>query len=157
VFHNLYPTDEAGHPLSAQVFRAAMRDGGGALRLATIEPTARPVFKYEARARAFYQRGLGQWYLWWGNNVFAYQRAGLVRVLGPVSRSLEQLGGIAQGVHPRIRVLPDAANAPQVTAMQHLKQRMMATLALALPALAGALVCLWGWRRARRAADGRGE
>lgn len=151
VFHNLYATDEAGRPVSALAFRAAMRDGGEALRLETIEPAARPVFKYEEKAREFYLRGLDQWYLWWGNNVFAYDRAALVRVLGTVSRSLEQLGGIAQGEHPRIRVLPDAANEAEVAAMERLKRRLLACLAVLLVAFAAALVCLWGWRRARRA------
>ncbi len=154
VFHNLYATDAAGDPLSAQAFRRAMRADQAAVRLVTIEPAARPVFKYESKAREFYLRGLDEWYLWWGNNVFDYERAGLVQVLGPLSRSLEQLGGIAQGVHPRIRVLPDAANAEELAVMQRLKWRVHGALVTALVALVGALVCLGGWLRARRAVGG---
>lgn len=148
VFHNLYMTDEAGRPVSAQAFRAAMRAGGADLVFETIEPDARPVFKYEEKAREFYERGLSQWYLWWGNNVFAYDRAPLVQAFGKVSRSLEQLGGIAQGEHPHIRVLPDPANAAQVAAMERLQKRLLASLVVGVVALLSALMCLWGWWRA---------
>jgi len=152
VFHNLYAANDDGTPVSALEFRAALLRDAGALRLVAIEPRAKPVFKYEDRARDFYRRGLGEWYLWWGNNVYTYDQAALVRTLGTVSRSLEQLGGIAQGVHPRIRVLAEVSNRPQVEAMQRLQRRLWITAALGIAAALAAMVCAWGWSASARRA-----
>ena len=150
VFHNYYITGADGAPVSALEFRTAMLTQPQSLQFHSIEPSALPVFKYEARARQFYERGLGQWYLWWGNDVFTYDDAMLVRIFGPVSRGLEQLGGITQQVYPHIRVLMDDGNREQVLAMQRLKTRMLVALGVALFATMTALLCLAGWLRARR-------
>lgn len=153
-FHNYYVVDAEGQPVSALQFRdgllrGAERDGG--LRFVTIEAGAKPVFKYEDKAWDFYRRGLGEWYLWWGNQVFTYDQAVLVKSFGAVSRALEQLGGIAEGVHPRIRVLADEGNAAAVQALLRLKYHLIVALVLGVAAALAALTCLIGWRRARRA------
>lgn len=150
-FHNYVFIDASGQPVSALEFRAALQRDPGALRFVAIEPNARPVFVHEERARDFYLRGLDQWYLWWGNNVFSYDQALLVRAFGPLSRSLEQLGGIAQGVHPRIRVLATDSNRLQVQRMLHLQQRLWVAAWAGGAALLAAVVCGAGWWRARRA------
>lgn len=149
VFHNYYMTDGSGRPLSALAFRERLRRGAPDLRLALIEPAAKLVFKYEDRAWDFYRRGLDQWYLWWGNAVFSYDRAPLVRAFAPVSRSMEQLGGIAQGVHPRLRVLPDGANADELAALERLRRRLFIAGGVFLLALLGLAACAAGWWRAR--------
>lgn len=132
VFHNYYFTDAQGAVLSAQAFRDAMlRDPNGP-RIHLIEPQARLVFKFENKARNFYRRGLGEWYLWWGNNLFAYDSNPVVRGLGTLSRSLEQIGGIVAGVQPRIRVLSEPGNAPQRQAMASLRLRMFTALFLGI-------------------------
>jgi hypothetical protein len=152
VFHNYYVTGPDGLPVSALEFRAAMLRRPESLKFHPIDPDALPVFKYEAKARQFYERGLGQWYLWWGNDVFTYDDALLVRAFGPVSRALEQLGGIAEQVFPHIRAMVDAGNRAQVQAMRRLKVHLWVALLLTSIAAAAAIVCLVGWRRARREA-----
>ena len=149
-FHNYVFTDAGGRVVSALEFRDALQRDPGALRFVAIEPDARPVFVHEQRARDFYLRGLDQWYLWWGNNVFSYDQALLVRAFAPLSRSLEQLGGITQGVHPRIRVLATDSNRLQVQRMLHLQQRLWVAAWVGGAALLAAVVCGAGWWRARR-------
>jgi hypothetical protein len=140
--------------MSALEFRAAMLKDPASPLLHAIDPDAVPVFKHEVRARQFYERGLRQWYLWWGNAVFSYDDATLVRLLGSVSRSLEQLGGIAQEVHPRIRVLVDDSNLGFVQSMQRLKVQLLVVLVVAIVGLVAALVFGVNWLRAS-AARGR--
>lgn len=155
VFNNMYFTGEDGRPLSAAELHAALQ-GNSPLHVVPIVPTARPGFKYDVKAVDYYRRGLPEWYMWWGNNVFEYDQASLVRLFGGVSRSLEQLGGIVQGAHPHIRVLRDDANSSRLAAMQGLAWRLFVFLGALLVALLSAAICLARARRARRHA-GRAE
>lgn len=155
VFNNMYFTGEDGRPLSAAEVHTALQ-GNSPLHVVPILAAARPGFKYDVKAIDYYRRGLPEWYMWWGNNVFEYDQASLVRFFGGVSRSMEQLGGIVQGTHPRIRVLQDDANASRVAAMQLLAWRMFVFLGALLVALLSAAVCLRQARRARLHA-GRGQ
>jgi hypothetical protein len=152
VFHNYVMYGPDGQPLSAREFRDLMRDRPGQVQFQTIEPAAKPVFRVEAKAREFYQRGLDEWYLWWGSAIYRYDDALLVRALGPLSRSLEQLGGIVQQVHPRIRVLVEDGNRARFDAMQRLQRRLRATAAVALLSLLVALYCAVRWWRMRAGA-----
>jgi len=150
IFNNYYFAAADGVPLSAQALRRSLAQSPETLRLLLLVPGARPGYEIEAKAWDYYRRGLPEWYLSWGNNVFSYDRALLVRSLGPVSRALEQFGAIAQGVYPRIHILGSAANAPQVTALVRLRQHLLVVGALvgaALLALTTALI--GGWLTAR--------
>jgi hypothetical protein len=150
VFHNYVMTDAAGEPMSALAFRDAMRRGGEDVRFDPIDPAAKPVFRYEVRARDFYARGLDQWYLWWGNNVYSYDQAALVRAFGGLSRSAEQLGAIVQAVHPRIRVLAEPANDAMRTRMFRLQVHLWIVawaVGLALVVAGAAAAALWRGRR----------
>jgi hypothetical protein len=108
------------------------------------------VFKYESKAFDFYVRGLDQWYLWWGNAVYTYDQAWTVRLLGPLSRGLEQLGGIWQGVHPHLRVLEEVSNRADLEALQRLRGRLFVALGIGSVAVALALGATAGWARERR-------
>ena len=94
----------------------------------------------------------------WGNDVFSYDRAPLVRALGPLSRSLEQLGGIVQGVYPGIRILPDPVNQRQVEAIYRVRWHLLLVGGFVGAALLALLVFLaGGWWCARRASSLSGE
>jgi transglutaminase-like putative cysteine protease len=147
-FNNYYMTGPDGDPMSALEFRAAMLRDPRSVTLVPIEPAALPVYKYEEKAREFYVRGLRQWFLWWGNSVYTYEQAPLVRAFGGVSRSLEQLGGIAQQVFPHIRIVPDEANRAPMRAMHRLRLHLLVALAVVLIASASAIVLAFGWWRA---------
>lgn len=149
VHNNFYVVDGDGHPMSAMAFRDALANDGN-IRLVPVKPTARPGFKFDEKALEYYRRGLPEWYMWWGNNVFEYDQATLVQVLGNAHRALEQLGGVAAGVYPTIRVLETPNNAAQRDAMQWLKSRLIAVLALGLMSLALMLAWVISRSRARK-------
>jgi len=115
-----------------------------------VEPRSRPGFRNPDRAWDYYRRGIPEWYMWWGNNVYSYDRAALVVSLGHVSRSLEELGGIAEGVHPMVNVMPDERNSAAFAAMRRLRWTLLAALALAIVAVLGMVACAVGWWRSAR-------
>ena len=79
--------------------------------------------------------------MWWGNNVFTYDRALLVRTFSGVSRSLEQLGGIAQGVFPPAKLMVTEANRRQANAMWRLHMHLFVVVWVASLATLVALFC----------------
>ena len=126
VFNNFYATDRAtGEPLSALEFRDALR---GARRPAAMVPIGpgRQGFVIEQKAWDYYARGLPEWYLWFGNDVFSYDEQPLLRALGHVSRSLQQGAALLMGAYPTIRVIESDANAPQVHRLARLRAVLLA-------------------------------
>ena len=146
VFNNFYVTDASGQPLSAMAFRAALQAGATDIKLVPVDPMARPGFKIEDKAIDYYRRGLPEWYMWWGNNVFEYDQAPLVRALGGVHRAAEQLGGVASGVHPGIRVLAIPENATQRASIESLRTRLFLVIILS----GAVVVVLAVWLYVRR-------
>jgi len=145
VFNNFYVTDASGQPLSAMAFRAALQSGAADIKLVPVDPQARPGFKLEDKAIDYYRRGLPEWYMWWGNNVFEYDQAPLVRALGGVHRAAEQLGGVVSGVHPQIRILAVPENATQREVIHGLRVRLLAVTVFAF--LACVFFVAWLFRR----------
>jgi hypothetical protein len=148
VFDNYQFSDGAG-PLSALQLRQALLAKSPTLRLHPLAPGARPGFVHEPKAWSYFQAGLDEWYLWWGNNPFTYEQAASVRWLSPVSRSLAQLGAIVQGVQPPPRLLASADNTPQIKALQRVRFHLNAVLLLGIAGLAGLATTL-ALRRSRR-------
>lgn len=153
VFNNYYFFETPAVPLSALAFRQALLSGSKQLRLAPLDPGARLGWSLEDKAWAYYRHGLHGWYMGWGNNVFTYDRSQSVRVFSGVSRALEQLGAIVEGVHPPIRLLASADNQAQVQAMSRLHRHLL-FLVWMVP-LAGLLFlsCLVAWVRRRHASS----
>ncbi|AWI79758.1 transglutaminase [Parazoarcus communis] len=151
VFNNFYVTDAAGEPLSALMLREALQRDTPDLKLVAVNPDAPPGFKFEPKALEYYRRGLPEWYMWWGNNVFEYDDSTLVRVLGNTHRALEQLGGVVAGVHPQIRILAYRDNQPQREAMERLRLRLIAILFSGAVSFVLLLLWMWSRRRATRA------
>jgi hypothetical protein len=145
VFNNVYFARGDNVPLSALAFREALARGDPDLRMLRVSDAAPPRYKYPEKAWDYYRRGLGHWYQWWGNNVFSYDRSLAVRTLGHFNRSFEQLGGIATGVHPGIRVVPEPINAGQLQALQRLRATLLVIVALIVITFAAFV----GWRVAR--------
>ncbi|TMQ76865.1 transglutaminase domain-containing protein [Candidatus Accumulibacter phosphatis] len=156
-FNNYYFVGEEGVPLSALEFRQVLRATPPSLQLLLLHPGARPGYAIEAKAWDYYRRGLAEWYMVWGNNVFSYDRALLVRAFGSVSRSLEQLGGISQGVYPGIRILADPDNQRQLAAIHGLRIHLWFIGILSVIALLALLLSLAGWWKSRRSLATRSE
>lgn len=127
VFNNFYATDTAsGRPLAALEFREHVISDRAAVTIQRIGP-GRDGFKSHDALYAYYRDGVDQWYLWWGNAVYAYDASLASQVMGRLSRSAEQLGAIVQGVHPRIRALPTATNAALRESAEQLHWRLLTT------------------------------
>ena len=150
VFNNYYFFETPGVPLSALEFRQAMLGDSTQLKLAPLYPGARAGWKIESKAWNYFRRGLPEWYMWWGNNVFSYDRAMLVRTFSGVSRSLEQLGGIAQGVFPLAKLMITEANRHQANAMWRLRMHLFVVVWVASLATLAALFCWVAAVRVRR-------
>jgi hypothetical protein len=151
VFNNFYVTDRAsGRPLSALEFRRHVQDGSGEVAIHRIAP-GRSGFRDNAAMYAYYRAGADQWYLWWGNAVYAYDGSLATRAFGSASRSLEQLAAVALGVHPTIRPVPSASNTGMRDAMQRLHWRLIGTgIAGTALAVLLAMQALSRWRHWRR-------
>ena len=141
LFNNYEIVDINGRPLSALEFRHALLEKSTAVQLRPLVVSARPGFIHEEKAWAYYRNGAPQWYLWWGDQAFAYDRAWSVRTFEGVSRSLAQFGAIAQGVHPRIRILATAQNAPQVAALRQVRVHLLIVAGLIALATVGMAAC----------------
>ena len=155
IFNNYYFFETVGVPLSALEFRRAMLSNSKLLKLAPIYPGARVGWAIEAKAWDYYRRGLPEWYMWWGNNLFTYDRALLVRAFSGASRSIEQLGGILQGVHPGVKVLATPENRKQVEALSGLRVHLLVAGSLAVLACAVGVISMLGLLRSRRTSDGK--
>lgn len=146
VFNNFFVVDKAGRPLSAIELRDSLQTDPSDLQLLPIDAASSPGFARRDKALEYYRRGLPEWYMWWGNNVFEYDQDPVVRALGNTHRALEQLGGVAMGVHPRIHILATSENLPQREAISWLKVRLIAVMAFSMISAA----CLLAWWVVRR-------
>ena len=150
IFDNSYFTLSDGVAISALEFRRAMKEHPRELRLVPLYSGARPGYVIEEKAWDYYRRGLPEWYQYWGNNIFSYERAFMVRSFVDLSRSLAQFGGIVQGVSPGIRILKDPANQVQEAALIRLRQHLLIVGGLCAVAFVALGFCLAGWWLSRR-------
>jgi len=134
IFDNFYFV-KAGteRPLGALELRRAMLDGqagvGRGLELRRLVPEARPGYDIEAKAWEYFERGLHQWYLPFGNNVFSVDAAPTVRAFAGWSRLGEGLGALVSGRAPDVRILASDRNAAARASLQSVRQRAFAALA----------------------------
>ena len=120
-FYSFYVTDPAGMPLSVLELRDyLLQDRLEALTVMPIDPEQFmfPSFEYALR---YYQRGADQVFMIWGNNVFSYDTNPGIRAARHISRSAEQLVGIAVGVQPRIMILSSPMNQSAVKELERLR------------------------------------
>ncbi|MCC6198206.1 MAG: glycosyltransferase [Burkholderiales bacterium] len=153
VYNNFYPVTANGAPMSALEFRDILL-ANGPVRMQRISP-GRLGFPIEAKAIDYYKRGARQWYLWWGNDVFAYERQPLVAAAAVLGRHAEQVAALATGSFPHFRVVDVAGNTAAVERMHRLRTILLANLVagvlLVLVATASAIAWI---RQARRAGGG---
>jgi hypothetical protein len=127
-FFSFYVTDPDGEPLSATELRGHLLDGTTSeLQVVPINP-ARFGFKSPARALEYYRRGAPRFFLVWGNNALSYDAAPAVKAFSGVSRSAEQVAGIALGLHPRLVISRDFADPAAVAELVRLRVVMIVFL-----------------------------
>lgn len=147
VFDNYYFVDGNEEPLSALALRKALQAKSPTLQFRLLHPGARPGYAIEAKAWDYLQRGLNQWYLIWGNNVFSQDDAWPVRTFSGVSRLAEGLGALVSGQQPEVRLLPSAGNGDERAAMRNLHALLLATAAAGAVGLLLVLVSPFAQRR----------
>lgn len=147
IFNNYYFVDAQGTVLSALEFRQALKTAPASVTLKPLFAGARPGYEIEAKAWKYYERGLSQWYAVWGNNVFTYDRVALGHWLTPLSRSLEQLNALAQGVYPPLLLLDDAGSREEAAAMWRLRTHLRLVAGLGGLCLLSFALCMIMHRR----------
>lgn len=150
VFNNNYFTLDGGPPLSALQLREALLSSAPGLAMHRLDRLSPPGMPRDDFAWDYYRRGLSQWYLWWGNDVFSYDASLAARLLGPLSRSVEQLAAVATGVHPRVRLLETAENRIEIARMRDLRRRLLAFAGAGMLLLVTSVLWWRGLRAARR-------
>lgn len=150
IFNNFYFRGRDGVPISAAEFRHAILSDPKSIHRALLYPGARPGYEFEEKMWAWYRRGLPEWYMLWGNNVFSYDKALAVCSLGRFSRSLEQMEAIAIGVYPRVVMMVDDANRDQASALWRLRMHLFIVAWAGSLAALVALFCSVAWALAVR-------
>lgn len=150
IYNNFYFPDQNGVAISAAEFRQAMLDAPKSLHRELLYQKARPGYEFEDKLLDWYRQGLDGWYMAWGNNVFSYDNAIMVRHLGRISRSLEQLDAVAMGVFPKVSLMLSETNKTQVDAMWRLRTHLILVACLSAIAFLSLLICLIGSILARR-------
>ena len=135
IFDNFYFVRRGEEtPISALEFRRELLSAGGAaerrrIDLRLLVPEARPGYEIEAKAWAYFERGLHQWYLPFGSNVHSVDAAPVVRLFSGWSRMGEGVGALVSGRSPVVRVLASEANAGARADLRAVRLRAWAALA----------------------------
>jgi hypothetical protein len=150
VFNNYVFPDDDGVPMSAEDVHRLLQSREQ-LPLAPIDANRRPGYRDPARARAFFEAGADQWYMWWGNDVARYDRSPSLATVRGVSYHASEALGVLSGEHARLRVLASERNVDARVALESIQQQLHASAIGVLGVSAVALVALVGGRGARRA------
>jgi hypothetical protein len=147
-FYSFYVT-AAGRPISVAELQSALRAPDSDVQ---VVPIVRDKFGFKTpeRALAYYRRGATRFYLWWGNNIFSYERAPLVAHAASLSRSAEQVAAIFAGVQPKLVLATGNLDEIALRDLRHLRTLVLSMLvasATAGIALLGWLAVRWRGRR----------
>ncbi len=113
-FNSFVVVDRAtDQPLSVLEFRERLQQPAPLATL-RIERLSRQFgFRDDAMLIDYFRDGVDQYFLDWGNNSLSYDRDPLVRTLGPLSRTTQQLAGILSGSRPKIHVMATGAKSTE--------------------------------------------
>ncbi|MCL4695866.1 MAG: glycosyltransferase [Burkholderiaceae bacterium] len=154
VFNNYYfARGSSGDPLAALELRRALLASPGLgevhhVALKRLVPEARVGYEIESKAWEYYQRGVDQWYLPFGNNVISIDALPAVKVFSGWSRVGEGIGTLVLGHAPSIRILSTERNAGMRTELRAVRMRV--TAAAVSGALGALVLFLAPWLTPRR-------
>lgn len=141
VFSGFYLSDKRTNKLlSVEELRLALKENRfGDMEFIRFNPD---IFRFHDTAQAwdFYQSGADQFYLWWGNDIFAYEANPAVDAAGKFARLLKQVTAMVLGLHPRFRVLPGQQNEEAWRQLMSLKYQLIFIICSFLVI---AMVMLW--------------
>lgn len=130
----------SGRPLSVLDLADRLRSNESASSITVVPIDGAFLFPDAQSALEYYRPGLHQLFLWFGNDVFSYDSRPAVRMLGPLSRPLEQLAAIIAGFHPVIRVVTTEANIDDVRALVEFRRTVLTFCFLLAVGAAAALL-----------------
>jgi hypothetical protein len=151
-FYSFYVVDQAtGRPLSALEFRDRLRSSEEweSIDLKPLSASGNR-FKTKQLALEYYARGVDQFYLYNGNNVFEYDSSALVRLGARISRSAEQVLAILSGVHPRILIPENPENEAMRAALSDTRRAVTVLALLIAAGMLTVLLATISWLRHRR-------
>jgi hypothetical protein len=151
-FNSMYFVDtQTEAPLSALEVQAQYRLEP-AQRHFRVVPISPDKFAFDSveRATRYYELGVDQFYLFWGNNVFSYDSDPIGSVLRRIARPVEVAGSIVAGTHPRIRIPPTETNQAHIEELFRTRSTFLVYLAVAGLLGITLLAQLVSWWRARR-------
>lgn len=144
-FHGFYFADAQGQPLSVAEVQHASRT------LSDLNPIiidrARFAFRSTTEAIEYYRRGADQFYLFWANDVFTQDQHQISSIWSQAPRAVEVFAHIADGSHPRVRLIETPTNAGHIRKLNHTKWMFLGGLIAMF--LCGCWV-LWELVRLRR-------
>jgi hypothetical protein len=144
VHNNVYavlPGTEA--PLDALALRDALLHAPASVEFRQAA-SGRLGFPHVGKLRDYYQRGAGEWYLWWGNDVVTREQGWVVRAAGTISGQFSHLTANVLGALPPLVVLATADNERAIARMEALRRRVFAA-ALVCIALVVTFLAQLGW------------
>ena len=153
VYNNFYFHRKDGVAISAADFRTALAESPRSIFRTPLSAGARPGYPIEEKMWDYYLRGLPQWYMVWGNDVFSYDRAVAQFGVGRFSRSLEQFAGIVSGAYAPVKLLETPENRSAVARLWRLRWTLLLAVVMGLGGFAGMIFCLSKRNKAAR----RGE
>ena len=113
-------------PLSVLEFRERLRSEATRSSIVVVPISAeRFLFKSSDNALDYYQRGVNQFFMVWGNNVFEYDNSLPIALGARISRSVEQAMAILAGVHPEIRIPRSSENEIALAELDRLKTKFL--------------------------------
>jgi Transglutaminase-like superfamily len=147
VFHGFYPRDaKSGTPLSALEFRRRLLSAPASISWERLTPLTFG-FKSDAEALDYYQRGVREWYLWWGNNSLGYDQQPMVAWASQFGRLPEQVVAMLTGTLPKFKVLLTDQNRAAFGRLMWLKYFLLTAAALEILLT---LVLIWYLLRLRK-------
>ena len=142
----------SGVPLSVLELRRILRGSAENVEVVPISGDGTS-FKTDQHALDYYRRGMDQFYLWWGNNVFSYDRHPIISRLSAISPAVGQMAAILIGIHPRIRIIPSQTNGPLIDRLFAKRNMFLGVLAVGFVLAAALLMQFVYYRRLRRQAQ----
>ena len=149
IYNNFYFHRGDGVAISALDFRKAMQEKPRTVRHALLSLTAPPGYPIESKMWDYYSRGLPEWYMIWGNNVFSYDAVVMRQGLSHFGRGAEQLVTIVEGVYPGVVPLVTVENRSRVDALWRLRWHLWIAGVIGALAFLGSVISATCYLRLR--------
>lgn len=151
-FYAFYVVDPVTErPLSVLELRKRLDAGQASALAAGVRPITQDTFAFKSGelAMQYYTKGVSEFFLWFGTDVFSYDANKVIKFASKFGRSAEQAVAILLGEHPSIRVYEVAQSEPALKALSRARSLFFFAFVCGLSAV---VIFLAAWRRSRNVA-----